>query len=213
MNKKDKKQLRILQNVAIAVSIVLMIVVVIMDLTTTFWAETVILSGIAAGLLTFVLTATFVERWMAQREQQKWAPVTALALTDILHSLADDEESDLRRGYVQVRTLSAPKEQTRQAYDDLLHAVVTERDLLTHRLSLWASFLVDSSDVQTLLTHIATVGQTLDNLRDAIVESETMGLEHREGHNEVSAQVQNYNDAAIAVASEIETVLESLQSQ
>ena len=70
-------------NIAGTVLVVLfMVFVVWLDLHSSFWQEAVILSGIAAGILTFFLTALFLERWMANREHEKWLPVTRLALTD-----------------------------------------------------------------------------------------------------------------------------------
>lgn len=188
-----------------------MVVVIWLDIVGSFWQETVILSGIAAGLLTFVLTATFVERWMAQREQIKWIPVTRLALSDMLHSLADEDRSMVRRGDVTVRTLSVPLEHTLEDYDSLLHQVVEERNSLTDTLARWASFLVASADVQQLMLHVAFVSEALDDVRDSVVEAEQLGADSPAGLVRVQKEIRKYNSAATALAAEIETVLSQLE--
>lgn len=99
----------LLLRITIVVFLIAMIVFVIwLDIARGWWAETVILSGIASGILTFFLTALFIERWMANREHRKWVPVTRLALADILHSMADDDQSDISRGHIVARSLTIP---------------------------------------------------------------------------------------------------------
>ncbi len=205
------KQARVWQGVLAGVSLVLMVVVIWLDIVGSFWQETVILSGIAAGLLTFVLTATFVERWMAQREHIKWIPVTRLALSDMLHSLADEDRSMVRRGDVTVRTLSVPLEHTLEDYDSLLHQVVEERNSLTDALARWASFLVASADVQQLMLHVAFVSEALDDVRDSVVEAEQLGADSPAGLVRVQKETRKYNSAANALVAEIETVLSQLE--
>ena len=205
------KQARVWQGVLVGVSLVLMAVVIWLDVVGSFWQETVILSGIAAGLLTFVLTATFVERWMAQREHIKWIPVTRLALSNILPSLADEDRSTIRRGDVTVRTLDVPARHTMEDYDALLHQVVKERDSLTDALARWASFLVASADVQELMLHVANVSEALDDVRDSIVEAEQLGEDSPDGLARVQKEIRAYNSSATALVAEIETVLSQLE--
>ena len=67
----SKRIRRALDITAGALIILLLIGIIWLDITSGVWAETVILSGIAAGLLTFLLTALFIDRWMAAREHRK----------------------------------------------------------------------------------------------------------------------------------------------
>lgn len=207
-----QKRSRFWQGVLVAISLLLMAIVIWLDVVGSFWQETVILSGIAAGLLTFVLTAAFVERWMAQREHLKWIPVTRLALSDMLHSLADEDRSSVRRGDVVVRTLSLPTTPALEQYDELLHQVVKERDSLTDALARWASFLVASADVQELMLHVARVSESLDDVRDSIVEAERLGADSPAGLAQVRQEIQDYNSAATMLVAEIESVLSQLES-
>lgn len=207
-----QRRSRFWQSVLVAISLLLMAIAIWLDVVGSFWQETVILSGIAAGLLTFVLTAAFVERWMAQREHLKWIPVTRLALSDMLHSLADEDRSSVRRGDVVVRTLSLPTTPTLEQYDELLHQVVKERDSLTDALARWASFLVASADVQELMLHVARVSESLDDVRDSIVEAERLGADSPAGLAQVRQEIQDYNSAATMLVAEIESVLSQLES-
>lgn len=207
-----QKRSRFWQGVLVAISLLLMAIAIWLDVVGSFWQETVILSGIAAGLLTFVLTAAFVERWMAQREHLKWIPVTRLALSDMLHSLADEDRSSVRRGDVVVRTLSLPTTPTLEQYDELLHQVVKERDSLTDALARWASFLVASADVQELMLHVARVSESLDDVRDSILEAERLGADSPAGLAQVRQEIQDYNSAATMLVAEIESVLSQLES-
>src|SRR5699024_6016298 len=73
-----KHALRILS----AFLVLLVIVAVVWaDVVTGFWQEVVVLSGIAAGLLTFVLTGLLLEPSMARAQHRRWEPLTRVALT------------------------------------------------------------------------------------------------------------------------------------
>lgn len=109
MGNNSTKTRTMLLRITIVIFLLAMIVFVIwLDIARGWWAETVILSGIASGILTFFLTALFIERWMANREHRKWVPVTRLALSDILHAMADDDQSDISRGRIVARSLKIP---------------------------------------------------------------------------------------------------------
>ena len=157
---------------AAAAAVVGMVAAVWLDLATGLWTETVIISGIAAGLLTFVLTEFSVERWMNRRDHRNWLPVTRLALTDLLHATCDDRLSDIRRGHYVARDLHMPDPVDKAGLELLLDQVVAERDLLTDSLARWASFLAASADVQTLMIHLAALAESLDTLRDEVLEAE-----------------------------------------
>lgn len=191
-----------------AVSIVLIVAVVWVDVRTGFWQETVILSGIAAGLLTFVLTATFVEKWFAEREHEKWVPVTRLALADIRHALADEELSDIDRGHIRARTLRVGAAPSLEDYERLLSEIVEERDRIIAVLSRWAPFLASSADVTALMDHVAEVAEALDHGRDAIVRAERADAASSErAHAAVMRQLADYNTAAENTVGELNRIL------
>jgi hypothetical protein len=58
----SKRIRRALDITAGALIVLLLFGIIWLDITSGVWAETVILSGIAAGLLTFLLTALFIDR-------------------------------------------------------------------------------------------------------------------------------------------------------
>lgn len=208
-----KKRRPIWQTVAIAVAVILIIAVVWVDIRTGFWQETVILSGIAAGLLTFVLTATFVEKWLAEREHEKWVPVTRLALADIRHALADEDLSDIGRGHVRARTLRAGEVPSFEDYERLLTEIVEERDRIIAVLARWAPFLASSADVTTLMDHVAEVAEGLDHGRDAIVRAERAdGESPEQAHAAVAQQLADYNTAAENAVEELNRILRSLSA-
>ncbi len=169
---KNAQLYKVLSVVFGIIALVAMAAVIWLDIATSWWQETVILSGIAAGLLTFVLTALFVERAMSNREHRKWAPVTRLALSDLLHSIADDNKSDIRRGKIVARSLPTHVEPTLEYRDILLAQVVAERNDITTVLARWAQFLASSADVLGLMVHIADLAESLDDIRDETVEIE-----------------------------------------
>lgn len=211
MTHKFSKRTRRALDIAAALFMVLLLVFIVwLDITSGVWAETVILSGIAAGILTFFLTALFIERWMAAREHRKWSPVTRLALTDILHTLADDEHSDIRRGHIVPRTLSIPDHPTREQLDFLLHEVVRERDEITAALARWAQFLAASADVQDLMNHIADLAESLDNIRDCVVELESGTQNTNEGEADLHLELATYAAATDRVITEISSIQDNL---
>lgn len=154
------------------ITLVLLIAVIWIDVATNMWQQTVILSGVAAGLLTFALTALFLDGAVSRREHRKWAPVTRVALTDLLHTIADEDQSDVRRGKVVARSLPVDVEPTLANLDALLVSVVEERDDITKVLARWAQFLASSADVQDLMVHVADLAENLDNIRDEAVDVE-----------------------------------------
>ena len=163
---------RVLNLIAGVATMVALIVVIWLDIASAFWQEAVILSGIAAGLLTFMLTTLFLDGALARRDHRKWFPVTRLALTDLLHTIADDEKSDIHRGVIVARSLPVDREPTQENLDALLRWVVKERDDITVVLARWAQFLASSADVQDLMVHLADLAESLDDIRDEVVEIE-----------------------------------------
>src|SRR5690606_9685424 len=115
------------------------LVVLWLDFKTGLWQEIVILSGIVAGLFTFFMTALYIESWMARANHRRWQPVTRLALTDLLHSLADEEKSEISRDEVVARSFDPASDPAA-----LLDQVVIERRQITESLARWSSFLAAS---------------------------------------------------------------------
>lgn len=213
MRRKFSKQTQLVLDVIAGIAIVaLMALVIWMDVAKGWWAETVILSGIAAGILTFFLTALLIERWMARREHRQWYPVTRLALTDILHALADDEKSDIRRAHIVPRSLHAPEELTHEHLDRLLHRIVRERDEVSQSLARWAQFLASSADVQGLMNQIADLAENLDDMRDCVVELEaaTPGTAEWD-ETELHANLKKYNEGNDKIIEEILAIQKKLE--
>lgn len=156
-------------------ALALVLVIVWLDISTNVWSEVVILSGLAAGLVTFILTVMVLDKVVSRSTERRWAPVTRLALSEFLHALADDELSEISRGHIVPRTLPVLSAQEAAA-DGGLHRlrlqVVDERARLTDTLSRWSSFLASSSSNETVLFHIADIASSLDDVRDAALEAE-----------------------------------------
>lgn len=176
--------------------------VIWLDVATGLWAETVILSGIAAGLVTFLLTALFVERWLARREQIKWLPVTRVAITDLLHAISDPNQSDLHRHHIVPRAIPLPD--TQEDAEKLLSRVHDERRDLADALARWLTFLAESADVQKLMNEIAQLAQQLDAIRDEVTEG-------AESLPEVRREVRSFNEASQRAVDEMLQLLDNIE--
>lgn len=200
LSPQTRRALNIIGTLLVVAFIVL---VVWLDLRSSFWQEAVILSGIAAGILTFFLTALFLERWMNNREHQKWLPVTRLALTDLLHTIADDDASDVKRDRVVPRELHMPAELTQESLAALLRQVVTEREEISTTLARWAEFLAASADVQDLMIHVARLAQSLDDVRDSVLQVEAKGVSSPEAIANLKVAILAFNSANKGIIEEI----------
>jgi len=164
------------KSIAVAIGAFALVAVILwLDISTGVWSEVVILSGLAAGLVTFILTVMVLDRVVARSTARRWAPVTRLALSEFLHAAADDEHSEISRGHIVPRRLPVLSDAD-AAHPESLHAVrelvVDERTRLTDTLSRWTGFLASSGDNETVLIHIADIALNLDRIRDAAVEAE-----------------------------------------
>lgn len=192
----------------IAAAIMLSVIVIWIDVATGLWQDTVILSGIAAGLLTFVLTAVFLDRWMVRGDHSRWLPVTRLALTDLLHTLADEDASELSRGKIVPRGLAVTAEIRPDDADPLLHAVVAERREISDVLSRWSGFLAASADVRPLMVHIAEVAWCLDRIRDTALEYEVGPPESQVAtRSALLRTTEEYRRGVAAAISELQALL------
>ncbi|MGO2684966.1 hypothetical protein [Microbacterium sp.] len=193
---------RKLLRIAGSAALVLVFVIVIwIDLTTGVWQQAVILSGIAAGVLTFLLTALFFERWMSGADHRRWYPVTHLALTDLLHTLGDEERSQLSRGVIVARAIDDAGD-----HAQVLEAIHSERRTITQVLVRWAGFLAASADVQGIMDHIAALALRLDAARDAVLEAEVTP-ENADAQAAMRASIEAANASIRGAVDEIEAVL------
>ncbi|MBP1327208.1 hypothetical protein JOF28_002440 [Leucobacter exalbidus] len=170
--------------------LIVVVVIVWLDVATGVWQDLVILSGLAAGLVTFVLTVLVLGRIVDRNSARRWAPINRLAITEFLHAIVDDEASEIALGEFVPRTLDLSAalaegpaadgghtEAHLGALEHLREQVVTERRALSDALSRWTAFLASSGDNEDILRHIANIALQLDLVRDAALEFERQGSE------------------------------------
>ncbi len=164
----------VVRQLAVIAALAVVAIILWIDIATGLWQDYVILSGLAAGLVTFILTALILDRVIARSTHRRWAPVTRLALTDMLHALADDEASELAHGKVVPRLIGpvAPAASV-DALIDLRHRILDERRILTDAIALWSTFLASSADATDVLDHGAEIAERFDLVRDAALEAQS----------------------------------------
>lgn len=197
--------LRLLGGVALAAAL---IGIIWIDLATGLWQEAVVLSGVAAGLITFALTAFVVDRVVARSQHHRWLPVTRLAITDILRALADADRSELSRDRIIPRSLDAPTRLVGAEADTFLLAVAEEREAITVALARWAGFLAASADVTDLMDHVAELARLLDEMRDRAIEVERGGAGTSTAA--LAASVVDYNSRIRDTVEEARSLLASM---
>lgn len=202
--RRSKKRVK---SVAVVVGAIALIGLIIwLDIATGVWNDLVIMAGLAAGLVTFLLTVLVLDKIIARSTERKWAPVTRLALTDFLHSLADEKHSEVSRGHIVPRSLPSVEsiEGTEALHDSLhtlRHEVVRERHHLTDLVGRWAEFLSSSGDNGNILRHVADLALRLDLVRDLSVELEQAPSGSR--LTALNSGVQRCNDLLVALADEL----------
>ncbi|UNK71113.1 hypothetical protein [Microbacterium sp. H1-D42] len=179
------------------------------DLATGIWQQAVIISGIAAGLLTFLLTSLFFDRWTANAAHQRWYPVTHLALTDLLHALCDDERSMVSRGVAVPRSITTAETTD---HDAVLIAISEARRSVTDALARWAGFLASSADVRRLMDHIARLALQLDVARDAVLAAESAPTD-RAAHDSMTGALTAADRTMNDATAEIEQTLRALHAR
>lgn len=188
---------RVRQNAAIVAGLILVVVIVWIDITTAIWQEVVILSGLASGLVSFILTVVVLDRVVANGTARRWAPINRLALTEFLHAIVDDDASEIAHGQFVARSLSLPTDLQPHSLALLREQVVEERRALSDALSRWTSFLASSGDNEQILLHIANIALGLDLVRDAALESELRGDADSIGELRAAITVSNEHSAAL----------------
>lgn len=161
--------------IALASALIVIGVVIWVDVMTPVWQNLVIVSGLVAGVVTFLLTSLFIDRFIQRAARRRWAPVTRLALTEMLHQLADPNRSQIDQGRALPRRLPTPNSDggpqallTRT--EELRQAVASERHRLSSALVTWWTLLSSIPDTEEILRHTADVALLLDSVRDASVE-------------------------------------------
>lgn len=177
MSHRRNTKRQVLNVSVVVLALVLIGIILWIDITTGLWGDLVILGGLAAGLVTFLLTGLVFERVIARATERKWAPVTRLALSEFLHSLADEKHSEVSRGHVVTRSLT-PVDSIEDpaalhaALHALRHQVLHERRQLAETLGRWAEFLATSGSNTQIMKHVAALSLQLDIVRDRSVELE-----------------------------------------
>lgn len=164
------------QILAVSSSLALISVILWIDIQTSYWQEMVVVSGLAAGLVSFLLSSVFLHRILQHRLETRWAPITHLALTQILHTLADDKRSDLSSGVIVARKLPLPEFsealELKFELEKLRNLVLKYREQLATTLGTWTHFLASSGDNDEIVRAVADLGWQFDQVRDATLEVE-----------------------------------------
>lgn len=203
-----QRQQRVRHWAAIGGAAVFIGVIVWVDVTSALWQEVVILSGLAAGLVMFLLTALVLDRVVERSTARRWAPVNRLAFSAFLHAVADDEKSEISRGEIVARSLP----QVRSSPDDgdylaelhsLREIVVEEREILTDALARWAQFLASSGDNEVILTHVAEIALCLDRIRDRTLDAEE--AKDHASHTALNAGIREANERFTMLIDELKS--------
>lgn len=197
-------------------ALVVVAAIIWLDIVSGIWQEVVILSGLAAGLVTFVLTVLVLDRVLARSTARRWAPVNRLALSEFLHALADDDVSEISRGQIVPRALPhVERSLTAVDYADALHrlrsSVVHERRRLSDALSRWAPFLASSGDNETILQHIAEIALLLDSIRDATIDAEDQS--DADAHAHLTQETRLANEQLNSLVTELNSQLHETRRQ
>lgn len=174
MRQTSQARRRTLELIAFGIGTAVILFVLWLDIRTSFWQELVIVGGIVAGFVTFIFTVLVIDRVLARANAKRWAPVTRLAYTELLHGLADEEHSEMSRGHIIARHLTFESDAAHliDELHRLRHTIVAERKKLASTLSAWIMFLASSDVHEDLLLHIAEATENLDRVRDVSIEVE-----------------------------------------
>ena len=146
------------------------------DIHTSLWQELVILSGLLAGLITFLLTTLFIDKVLQAAQAKRQGPVRRLALTELLHSVADEEHSQISRGLVVVRQLPSITANDPDAIladlQELLDLADAERASLTKVLGTWATFFTSTDHNEEVISRVAKLALELERLREGVLSAE-----------------------------------------
>ncbi|HIV58096.1 MAG TPA: hypothetical protein H9902_09080 [Candidatus Stackebrandtia faecavium] len=156
-------------------ALIVIAAVIWVDVKTPVWQNLVIISGLVAGVVTFLLTSLFIDRFIQRAARHRWAPVTRLALTEMLHQLLDMDNASGNQGRPEPRRLLAPDTKAKPDVlaaetTKLRTAVAAERSRLAAALVTWWTLLSSIPDTEEIVRHTADIALLLDGVRDASFE-------------------------------------------
>ena len=160
----------------VALAVVLSLAVVVVDVATGVWQEVPVLSGLVSGVVTFLLTVVVVDAVVARHLHKQWAPLTRIALADLLDTVTTDG--------VTPRSIGPD-----HAGRDLIAVVRQERQELGAVLARWSAFLVSDAGVDAVVQQATSVAAALDDVGEAA----------RRGSG-VAEAVVTYDDAVALLA-------------
>lgn len=111
------------------------------------------------------------------------------------------------------RTLTVTAHPTAAQLDALLHEVIREREDITQALARWSQFLASSADVQALMNHIADLAESLDDIRDCVVELECGVQNANEGEADLHSELAAYSKATERTITEITAIQSRLRAE
>ena len=109
------------------------------------------------------------------------------------------------------RTLTITAHPTAAQLDALLHEVIREREDITQALARWSQFLASSANVQALMNHIADLAESLDDIRDCVVELESGAQDANEG--ELHSELAAYSQSTERTITEISAIQSRLRAE
>lgn len=205
--------------VALASAVIVIAVVIWVDVMTPLWQNLVIISGLVAGAVTFLLTTFFIDRFIQRATRRRWAPVTRLALTAMLHQL-----SEANGGRVSPRRLPTPDatggaQVLLAGTEELRHAVMSERSRLSTSLVTWWALLSSIPDTEEIIRHTADVALLFDGVHDASLaldEAVTSGATTNEAEaaeRTLRSRIMACNHSIAGIVEEISARLAQDQTQ
>ncbi|WP_147918133.1 hypothetical protein [Ruania zhangjianzhongii] len=209
--------------VALAAAVIVIAVVIWVDVMTPVWQNLVIIAGLVAGAVTFLLTTLFIDRFLQRAARRRWAPVTRLALTEMLHQLAADDGGDAQRR-AEPHRLPIPAgtggpQALLAGTAELRTAVRSERSRLSTALVTWWALLSSIPDTEEIIRHTADVALLFDGVRDASLaldQAVTSGAKANEteaAERSLRSQIMACNHSIAGIVEEISARLAQDQTE
>src|SRR5690625_4342981 len=197
--------IKLLRVLLAASAIIVVGAIIWVDVNTDLWQKYVVISGLAGGLVTFVLTALVLDRIVARSTHERWIPVTRLALGDLRRRLTADTRQD---GTAMVTRLSLGSGDD-DALRGLVQQAAAERDELTSALARWSAFLSASADATATMDAIADAAERLDNI-DTIATDAVRDGELSDGMRvALQKEIDAYHSTGDDLLREVDTTLQA----
>lgn len=156
--------------VALTSAAIVIGIVIWVDVMTPLWQNLVIIAGLVAGAVTFLLTTLFIDRFLQRAARRRWAPVTRLALTEMLHQLSDARGDGLSPRRLPTPDATSGPQALLAGTEELRGAVISERRRLSTALVTWWALLSSIPDTEEIIRHTADVALLFDAVRDASLD-------------------------------------------